>query len=170
MLTFQQLGDAVGTPNRPISLVAVAQVFGISVPFSFRQLSGAAQSGNVPRPFYIVGHNPNTIADVHAALDAGANAIEPDVNVYDDHEDQLCISHEEGDADAPSLSQFLMDLHDVAVNRPELALVVFDCKPKVATAQRGATLLHAIRTILTFDTNLNVIISAAHLVEGSDLQ
>jgi hypothetical protein len=95
MLTFQQLGDLVGLSARPMSLKGVAQVFGISVPFSFKQLSVAAQSGNVPRPFYIVGHNPNTIADVHAALDAGANAIEPDVNVYDDHEDQLCISHEE---------------------------------------------------------------------------
>ena len=35
-----------------------------------------------PRPFYVVGHNPNTIPQVLAALDAGANAIEPDINVY----------------------------------------------------------------------------------------
>jgi hypothetical protein len=150
-----------------MSLMAVAEVFGLWVPFSFRQLSEAAQSGNVPRPFYIVGHNPNTIAEVNAALDAGANAIEPDVNVYDGDEDQLCISHEEGNSDAASINKFLTDLHDVAVNRPELTLVVFDCKPKVATAQHGATLVHAIRTILTFDTNLNVIISAAHFFEGA---
>lgn len=32
-----------------------------------------------PRPFYVVGHNPNTIADVNDALSKGANAIEPDV-------------------------------------------------------------------------------------------
>jgi glycerophosphoryl diester phosphodiesterase len=166
MLSFQQISELVGMASRPVSLTAVAQVFGISVPFSFRQVWAAAQSGNVPRPFYVVGHNPNTIADVHTALDSGANAIEPDVNVYDDHEDQLCISHEEGDADAPSLSQFLMDLHDVAVNRPELALVVFDCKPKVATAEHGASLLQAIRTLLTFDIGLNIIVSIAHVSEG----
>src|SRR6476659_9212975 len=120
---------------RPVSLKAVAQVFGISVPFSCKQLSATAESGNVPRPFYIVGHNPNTIPDVIAALDAGANAIEPDVNVYADNEGELCISHSEGERGAPSLVQFLSSLHDVAIQRPALALVVFDCKEKVATAQ-----------------------------------
>ena len=166
MLTLQQVGDLVGTGARPVSLQAVAHVFGIMVPFSFRQLSHKAESGEVPRPFYVVAHNPNTISDVQAALDAGANAIEPDVNVYEDREDQLCISHGEGDIDAPSLTKFLADLHDVAVKRSELCLVVFDCKPKVATAQHGATLLHAIRSLLTFDTYLNVVISVAELSEG----
>lgn len=51
-------------------LKAVAQMLGIAVPFAFKQLSVAAQSGNVPRLFYVVGHIPNTIADVYAALDA----------------------------------------------------------------------------------------------------
>ena len=77
MLTLQQLGNLVGMSARPVSLKAVAQMFGISVPFSYKQLAETAESGNVPRPFYIVGHNPNTIPDVIAALDAGANAIEP---------------------------------------------------------------------------------------------
>jgi hypothetical protein len=125
-----------------------------------------------PRPFYVVGHNPNTIARVIAALDAGANAIEPDVNVYEHRQNELCISEggvidadEGGPPSAPSLSRFLDDLHDVAVKRPELALVVFDCKPKVATARHGATLLREIRRRLTFDTKLNVIISVSSLAE-----
>jgi glycerophosphoryl diester phosphodiesterase len=150
---------------RPVSLKAVAQVFGISVPFSFKQLSATAQSGNVPRPFYIVGHNPNTIPDVIAALDAGANAIEPDVNVYADNEGELCISHSEGEPGAPSLAQFLSSLHDVAIRRPALALVVFDCKEKVATAQHGTTLRNAIRALLTSGTGLNVIISVSSFSE-----
>ncbi len=74
---------------------------GISIPISLRQL--ATQNGlhlpislegliktiiSAPRSFYIVGHNPNTISEVISALNLGANAIEPDVNVYKDHQDQ----------------------------------------------------------------------------------
>jgi len=127
-----------------------------------------------PRPFYVVGHNPNTIKDVLVALEAGANAIEPDVNVYEDRQGELCISEtgiidsdEGGDSDAPSLAQFLDDLHDVAGKWPELALVVFDCKPKVATAAHGATLLREIRTRLTYDTEINIIISVSSRSEAA---
>lgn len=116
-----------------------------------------------PRPFYVVGHNPNTIADVLKALDGGANAIEPDVNVFSHDETQLCISHGEGDKDAPTLTQFLTDLHDIAVKRPQLALVVFDCKPKTNNPRHGLILLNAIRSILTHDVSLSAIISVAEL-------
>ncbi len=123
-----------------------------------------------PRPFYVVGHNPNKISDIVAALDAGANAVEPDVNVYEDHQDQICISEtgsldtdEGGDEDAPALGEFLDQLHQVALQRPELALVVFDCKPKVSTPELGARLLAEIRKRLTFDTELHIIISVSSL-------
>lgn len=114
-----------------------------------------------PRPFYVVGHNPNTIAEVNAALAAGANALEPDINVYKNDNSQLCISHGEGDAGAPSLVQFLKDLHTVALAHPELSLIVFDCKPGSVSAANGLTILNAVRTHLTFDTNINVIISVS---------
>jgi hypothetical protein len=132
--------------------------------------------GPAPRPFYVVGHNPNTIDDVNAALDAGANAIEPDVNVHEDG--TLCISEVTvagaktlAHSDAPSLEDFLNDLHDIAVRRPELALVVFDVKPQAARPEYGPILLREIRTRLTHDTNVNVIISVAdlphtHLFDG----
>ncbi|HET6369805.1 MAG TPA: PLAT/LH2 domain-containing protein, partial [Nitrospiria bacterium] len=120
-----------------------------------------------PRPFYVVGHNPNTIQEVIAALDAGANAVEPDVNVYSHNPRQLCISHGEGDNNAPTLTQFLNDLHAIALQRPQLSLVVFDCKPKVATPQHGETLLQEIRNRLTFDIQLNVIISVSQLSEAA---
>jgi glycerophosphoryl diester phosphodiesterase len=165
MLTLQQLGNLVGMSARPVSLKAVAQIFGISGPFSYKQLAETAESGNVPRPFYIVGHNPNTIPDVITALDAGANAIEPDVNVYADNEGELCISHSEGEPSAPSLTQFLSSLHDIAIQRPALALVIFDCKEKVAIAQHGTTLRNAIRALLTSGTGLNVIISVSSFSE-----
>jgi hypothetical protein len=118
------------------------------------------------RPFYVVGHNPNTIDKVLDALDAGANAVEPDVNVFEKDPGRLCISHGEGGRDAPSLEQFLTDLHGVAVEHPALSLVVFDCKPKVATPDFGLTLLGAIREHLTYDIALNVIVSVANLSEA----
>jgi len=122
----------------------------------------------VARPFYLLAHNPNSIAAVRTALESGANALEPDVNVYAARPDELCI----GEAGllgggsgprAPSLTEYLTGLYQVALARPELALVVFDCKSKAATLELGATLLQAIRSLLTFDTDLNVIISTASL-------
>lgn len=130
-----------------------------------------------PSAFYVLGHNPNSIAEVNAALDAGANAIEPDINVYEDRPQEFCVSEVNlldpdggGPSDAPSLEQYLTGLHDIAVRRPELALVVFDCKPKIATPAYGAALLKTVRTLLTFDTDLNVIVSVAMRSEAAMFQ
>ena len=69
---FRVLGDTGKTDSRVL-----------------RVLDGSANAefdcSTGPRPFYVVGHNPNKISDIIAALDAGANAVEPDVNVYEDH-------------------------------------------------------------------------------------
>src|SRR5690349_20641194 len=113
MLSIGQLGERVGMSTAPVSLTAAAEVFGISVPFSYKQVSAAVESGNVPRPFYIIGHNTNTIADVKSALASGANAVEADVNVFGNHPDQLCISHGEGGDDALPLDLFLSQLHPI---------------------------------------------------------
>jgi len=121
-----------------------------------------------PRPFYVVAHNPNTLAEVREALADGANAIEPDVNVYDDRPDELCVSHGQGDADDPSLVTYLKGLHDVAAEHGSpLALVVFDCKPAVATPAHGERLLNAIRLHLTFDLALTVVISVGKIAHGA---
>jgi glycerophosphoryl diester phosphodiesterase len=123
--------------------------------------------GPAPRPFYVVGHNPNTIEEVNAALDAGANAIEPDVNL--DLAGNLRISEVtvagtkfRGHSDAPSLTDFLDSLSIVAQRRPQLALVVFDVKPQAARSSYVATLLAETRRRLTTVPNpVNVIISTA---------
>ena len=52
--------------------------------------------------FYAIGHNTNTIQEVQEALQAGANGLEPDINIYSQYPGELCISHFEGNADAPS--------------------------------------------------------------------
>jgi hypothetical protein len=41
-------------------------------------------NGQKKRPFYIVGHNPNTLEEVNGDLDAGANALEPDIMKFSD--------------------------------------------------------------------------------------
>lgn len=112
-----------------------------------------------PRPFYVVGHNPNTIKDATHAVKAGANGLEPDVQVYENHTDQLCINHGKGEPSAPSLVAYLKELHGLVHDHSGLSLVVFDCKPEVTSADHGFELLMAIREHLTFDNDLNVIIS-----------
>ncbi len=114
-----------------------------------------------PRPFYVIRHNPNTIDLVEEALDAGANGIEPDVNVYSDRPDELCISHLKGDSDAPALEIYLTKLREIALRDQRLCLVVFDCKSAAATPAFGLQLLQAIRSCLTHDTTLNIIISVS---------
>jgi len=114
-----------------------------------------------PRPFYIIKHNPNTINLVEEALDAGVNGIEPDVNVYSDRQDELCISHLEGGSDAPALEIYLTKLREIALRDQRLGLIVFDCKSAVATPVFGLRLLKAIRSCLTHETTLNIIISVS---------
>lgn len=118
-----------------------------------------------PRPFYIIGHNTNSIEMVTDVLNAGANAIEPDININDSKE--LCISHGKGDSDAPLLSNFLDDLHNVAFENPNLSLVIFDCKSDSANPDNGLKLLTEIRNRLTYDTGINIIISVAEFKDVS---
>ena len=139
LIAVQRLCAASSRPGRAVVVVAPA--------------------GFGPRPFYVVGHNPNTIADATKDLNDGANALEPDVQVYSDHPEQLCINHGTGGSSAPSLVSYLDGLHTLAAANPQLALVVFDCKQEATSPDHGFELLTAIRTHLTFDNDLNVIIS-----------
>ena len=135
-------------------------------------LRSARRGVDVFRPFYIIGHDPNRISDVVEYIERGANAIEPDVNVYKHDPTTLCVDHGPdiggpGSDTAPSLVQYLTELREVAIRYPQLALVYFDCKPLAATAVHGQTLLHTIRTCLIGDGEdripLSVIISVAKL-------
>jgi hypothetical protein len=120
-----------------------------------------------PRPFYICGHNPNSFDLVRKALAEGANALEPDVNVFKHRANELCISHGgtlgtgQGDDDEPALVPFLQFLRQQAELHPQLSLIVFDCKPATNTPEHGLTLLYAIREHLTDATRLSVILSVA---------
>jgi len=64
---------------RPAWILAVAGL----VPSPL--LSQAVGSnGQAPRPFYNFAHNPNEISNIQEALDAGANALEPDLMRFAD--------------------------------------------------------------------------------------
>jgi glycerophosphoryl diester phosphodiesterase len=126
-----------------------------------------------PRPFYLCGHNPNSFDLVTQALAQGANALEPDVNVFHERPNELCISHGgtlgtgRGEAGEPGLVPFLQFLRRQAELHPQLSLIVFDCKPATNTAEHGVTLLEAIREHLTDSTRLNVILSIAEMANAA---
>jgi hypothetical protein len=129
-----------------------------------------------PRPFYIIGHNPNLLDEVREALAAGANAIEPDINVYDssDTRDLLVVSHDGyseplRDPVIPqpiSLVNYLIGLHEIAVAYPNLSLIYFDCKPYAATPDHGYRILMAVRQYLTYDLPIPFIISVSSLSQA----
>ena len=119
-----------------------------------------------PRPFYVVGHNPNSLKAAEECLRDGANALEPDVQTYAFAPKELCISHDRGGTSAPSLVSYLIGLHKLASAYPGLALVVFDCKDPATSSSHGLELLMAIREHLTFDTDINVILSVADTASG----
>jgi hypothetical protein len=156
----------------PTTARALATIAGIQGEVSIRDLItllGPAAFG--PRAFDIVGHNPHTKQKVLSALRDGANTIELDVNVYSARPHVLCVSHGEGDANAPSLEAYLRDLHDIASSRDsKLALVVFDCKHtlvKASVPDSATVLLEFIRKYLTYDLALNIIISIGSLWKAS---
>jgi hypothetical protein len=120
-----------------------------------------------PEPLWILGHNTNSIEEVNAALDQGANAVEIDVTAYAHDLNALCIDHagimgdDPGRANAPAFEPFLRDLRKVADRRPELCMVELDLKSPASRPDFGPVLMSAIRDILTRDTALSLILSVA---------
>lgn len=133
-------------------------------------------NGSDPRPFYVVAHNPNTLHDVEVALQAGANALEPDITVAEpDTDNPSCGTGVlvDWDSSAPNRDglcsdtrfvDWLVGVHNLAIQYPSLALIVFDIKSKAAKPEYGPVILNAIRTYLNIPggpVNLNVILSVA---------
>lgn len=120
-----------------------------------------------PAPLWIMGHNTNSIQQVQAALDQGANAVEIDVTAYAHDLEQLCIDHagvtgnDPGGKDAPAFIPFLHELRKVVDQRPALCMVMFDLKPPASHPEFGPVMMQAIRDILTSGTTLSVILSDA---------
>jgi PLAT/LH2 domain len=107
------------------------------------------------RPFYLIGHNTNSIEEITEGLDKGLNAFEIDVNK--DENNQLFVHHDpvmsqlltsQGIPLPPRLVPFLQQLRQVADTAgPRMALVIFDCK--IDNPGLAVELMNAVRTHLT---------------------
>ncbi len=79
------------------------------------------------RPFYIIGHNPNTITEAKEFLQAGANALEPDI-IYSGGRFLVSHSHHT-DEDTLTIELYLQQLKALLENENyKLALLIFDIK------------------------------------------
>ena len=116
------------------------------------------------RPFYLIGHNTNSIDEIREGLAAGLNAFEIDVNR--DADDQLYVAHdfvaapllEVLGAMPPKLDVFLSELRQLAVS-PEgagIALVIIDSK--ITSAALGAEIARSVRAHLTDNAQLLPVI------------
>ncbi len=89
----------------------------------------------MPRKFYLIGHNPNNVQDAVAYLQAGANALEPDV-CYDKGSKTFYVHDEVVDFlpnwlySGPTLISYLDDLVQALRGNQslQLALISFDLK------------------------------------------
>ncbi len=95
-------------------------------------------SGFQKQKFYIIAHNPNTVSDVKKFLDAGANALEPDICVvqHKGSDPTFFVSHDHGASSNPfdaahSLETWLSGVHALLTEKGKnrnLALIMFDFK------------------------------------------
>ncbi len=136
-------------------------------------------NGSAPRPFYIFAHNPNTVHDAEVALQAGANALEPDITVAEpDTSNPSCgtgvlVSWDSSSPNRDGLCSdtrfvdWLVGVHNLAIQYPGLSLIAFDIKSRAADAGHGVVIRDAVRTYLnTGPVNVNVIFSVATEDDG----
>jgi hypothetical protein len=139
--------------------------FVINISLHVAHAAGNPLNGSSRRPFYVFAHNPNTIDEAKAALSAGANALEPDVQIGAAR--GLVVAHNPNLTGKISLVDYLSQLHDLAFNN-NLALVVFDVKPEAASAEQGLEILTDVRDHLNKDgINVAIIISVATRKDGA---
>jgi len=139
-----------------------------------------ARAANAPavrtRPFYLIGHNTNTMEMIRHGLRNRLNAFELDIN-HDQH-GELYVAHDPVHTaqsgreyePPPKIAPFFKELREL-LDSPEgesIALLIFDLK--FDQAKLGRQLLEAVRTTLTDQgTTLPVIISTAFLTDAKPL-
>jgi hypothetical protein len=145
--------------------------------------SDLGPNGQHRRPFYIVGHNPNTAAEALADLQAGANALEPDVMRFSDtaryYVDRtlnseagpsgLFMYHDSVEVTSrmpETVEDYLDRVHDLVKDGHNVALIAFDIKTPAAKSAYGASLQTAVREHLNKDgVHVNVIYSVADFTD-----
>jgi hypothetical protein len=159
--------------NQPFLLPATFLVLLAAGLASVRGMD-AGGTAKALRPFYIIGHGANTLAEARNYLDGGANGLEVDVNIPAGQPEALCIGHgpdlgSGGARASVPLADFLRGLHALARSHTNFCLVYFDCKTLAATPERGRNLLGDIRTCLIGAGDdrmeINVLISVGTLAD-----
>ncbi|MEO6719594.1 MAG: PLAT/LH2 domain-containing protein [Ferruginibacter sp.] len=80
------------------------------------------------RPFFIIGHNPNTIDEAKDFLDKGANALEPDI-VHANGQFYVSHSPQPSYENVPTVQGYLQELKSLLLNKQyNLALLIWDIK------------------------------------------
>jgi HYR domain-containing protein len=145
--------------------------------------TGTGPNGTNPRPFYVIGHNPNTLEMAALALASGANALEPDVIVLPDgavggplllpDPPGLVMYHDNSGLTARvplTLEEYLDGVHLLAMQFKQLAMIQLDVKPQAAKRENGPKILKAIREHLNYgEVNLNVIINVGSRIPDAEL-
>jgi hypothetical protein len=163
--------------NRYLHLMVVVAVLGALFSVSLVQPSRASaggSNGQHRRPFYDFGHNPNQLGEVVGDLNAGANALEPDVMRFSDNAvfgtsninsqagpSGLFMYHDHVLATTrfpTTVENWLEFVHDSVVGGSNVALIAFDIKSAAAQGDLGLKLLQAVRSHLNYGgVNVNVI-------------
>ena len=80
------------------------------------------------RPFYIIGHDPNTLEEVKEYLDKGANALEPDI-VFAEGRYYVCHNPRPSYENTLTAEAYLKQLKALLFQQGNsLALIIFDMK------------------------------------------
>jgi len=112
-------------------------------------------------PFYIIGHNPNTMDVVHNYLSRGANAIEPDINIISGT-NKLCVSHDEGNESTIGIDDYFSQINNLLALYSNLSLIYLDCK--TPTLNFGNEILQSVRNNL--GSKLKIVLSVASITEA----
>jgi HYR domain/PLAT/LH2 domain len=129
-------------------------------------------NGSSPRPFYVFAHNPNDLDSVTNALLNGCNAFEPDIDTKTCNGTTFLIDFDPDGGGIAACDQtkwveWCDAVHDLALQFPQLALVVVDIKSDAAKAGYGSEIIETVHNHLnTNGVNLNVIYSVASTNHG----
>src|SRR5260221_5798789 len=123
------------------------------------------------RPFYMIGHNTNSISEISDGLQHGLNAFE--IDIQKDENDHLYVNHDpvsptfliqRGAQVPPQLVPFLIELRKLFDEKgDDAALVIFDCK--IDDPNLAARLLEDVRTYLTDDGTRFPVVFSVPFVE-----